>query len=101
MSNNSLPSLPSVPRVRSLHSCACGCGSLTQKVFTPGHDAKLKGIIMRVVRDVMTLDDVKTWADGFGRGAQTVEAVKRAMANKVLMQRWNIVIPKKEVEKSA
>ena len=98
MTNNSnrLPSLPSVPRVHALYNCACGCGSTTQKLFTPGHDAKLKGIIMRVVRGVMSLDDVRTWADGFGRGEQTVKAVKAAMASKELMKRWNIVIPTEE-----
>lgn len=101
MANNSLPALPSVPRVRPLFSCACGCGSLTQRTFTPGHDAKLKGIIVRVVRGVMSLEDVKTWADEFGRGTQTVEAVRKAMANKGLMQRWNIVVPKEEAKKTA
>lgn len=89
---NSLPSLPSVARVRPLFSCTCGCGLLTQRAFTPGHDARLKGLIIRVVRGVMTLEDVRTWAED--RGDQTVAAVKKAMANAALMKRWNIVIPK-------
>jgi hypothetical protein len=97
--NNRLPALPSVSRIRPMFSCSCGCGSLTQRSFTPGHDARLKGIIIRVVRGVMTLDDVREWAEG--RGEQTVAAVTKAMANKGLMARWNITIPKAEVKQTA
>lgn len=98
---NNLPALPSVGRIRPSFSCACGCGSLTQRSFTPGHDARLKGLIIRLVRGVMTLDDVRTWADEIGRGEQTVAAIKKAMANAALMKRWNIEIPKEESKKSA
>lgn len=31
-------------------SCKCGCGTQTKSRFAPGHDAKLKGILQKVVR---------------------------------------------------
>ncbi|WP_437721796.1 hypothetical protein WMF30_41420 [Sorangium sp. So ce134] len=30
--------------------CACGCGAKVNSRFRPGHDARLKAIVMRVVR---------------------------------------------------
>ena len=97
INNRSLPSLPSVARIRPVFSCSCGCGSLTQRSFAPGHDARLKGLIIRVVRGVMSLEDVRTWAEG--RGEQTVTAVTKAMANAALMKHWNIAIVKEEAKK--
>lgn len=98
---NNLPALPSVSRVRPLFTCSCGCGGTTQRAFVPGHDARLKGIIIRIVRGVMTFDDVKTWANEIGRGEQTVAAVKKAMANAALMKRWNITIEAPKADKTA
>ena len=92
---NSLPALPSVSRLRPQVRCACGCGFLTQRTFTPGHDARLKGLIIRVVRGLMTLDQVAE----FG-GPDTRKAVAKAMTDKALMRRWNIEIaePSKEAK---
>jgi len=89
---NALPSLPSVSRVRASNKCGCGCGRLTGRTFAPGHDARLKGLILRVLAAVMTLDDVAAWG-----GEDTRKAVEGAIANPVLLKRWNIEVPAVEV----
>lgn len=48
MSNNRMPSLPSLPKIKTSVRCACGCTGLTQSRFVPGHDAKLLGRVRRV-----------------------------------------------------
>lgn len=66
-------------------TCRCGCGGNTQATFVPGHDARLKGLVIRVTRGVMTLEDVGTW------GGESVEiAVAKAMDDKAMMTRWNL-----------
>ena len=95
--NTSMPVLPTLPtsRTRDLASCACGCGQMTQRTFTPGHDSRLKGLMIRVVRGVMTIEDVEAWG-----GKETAAAVTRGLKDKALMKRWNIAEETK-VEKSA
>lgn len=46
--NNSLPKLPSLPKIRTRVACACGCGTLCGNRFAPGHDAKLVGYVKRI-----------------------------------------------------
>lgn len=37
------------PKEKTLSTCWCGCGTNTQSRFAPGHDAKVKGRIARVI----------------------------------------------------
>ena len=84
-----LATLPSMPtsRTRPTSKCACGCGELTQRTFTPGHDSRLKGLMIRVVRNVMTLEDVADWG-----GEDARKAVEKGLKDKALMKRWNITV---------
>jgi hypothetical protein len=63
---STLPALPRLPRAtKSAKSCACGCGGSTRGGrFVPGHDARLHGIIKRVERGVMSLEDVRDLCGG-------------------------------------
>ena len=88
---NRLPALTSLSSVRPLVPCRCGCGGSTQRTFVPGHDSRLKGLIVRVIRDVMTLDQVAEWG-----GPGTRKAVEAAMKDRALMKRWNIEAPAAE-----
>ena len=88
-----LPALPSSARVRPSRSCVCGCGGVTQRSFVPGHDARLKGLIIRVLAGVMSLDDVAAWGDSIGRGPEVRAAVEKGMADAALLKRWNIEVP--------
>jgi hypothetical protein len=92
MNTNKLPTLPSLTtsRTHATSECACGCGGFTQRMFTPGHDSRLKGLIIRLTRGVMTIEAIEEWADEFGRGAQTVDAVTKGMSNAQLMKNWNL-----------
>ena len=92
-----LPVLPSLTtRIHAWVDCRCGCGQQTQRTFAPGHDARLKGLIVRVVRGVMTLQEIEEWG-----GERTRKAVEEGIADKALLRRWNIEIPTVEVENVA
>lgn len=74
--------LPPMPRAagrkreRPDKPCECGCGGTTKSRFCPGHDSYLRGLALRVYREVMTLDDVRKLAGGEIGKAQA-EAVER------------------------
>jgi len=34
------------PKAKALASCLCGCGALSARTFAPGHDMRLKGVIV-------------------------------------------------------
>lgn len=97
MSQNRLPALPSVSSARPLVKCACGCGRLTSRTFAPGHDSRLKGGCVRVARGLLSLAQI---AEIMGR--PFADAVRKAMADKALMRRWNVELPKgKDVKPEA
>lgn len=83
-----LPSLPSSSRVRPQVKCACGCGQLTSRTWFPGHDARQKGILLRVVSGVMTLAEVKSLL-----GSACHAAVVRDLGDSALLRRWSIEVP--------
>lgn len=62
--------LPAMPRARGakkdrpLKPCECGCGGTTKSRFCPGHDSYLRGLCLRVHRQIMTLDDVAKLVGG-------------------------------------
>lgn len=40
------------------HDCLCGCGGETLSLFSPGHDARVKGIILKVERGDLDRDAI-------------------------------------------
>jgi len=52
---------------RSSHNCLCGCGGETLSLFAPGHDARVKGIILKVERGQMKTDEVPETVQPFVR----------------------------------
>lgn len=92
-----LASLPSVSSARPQSPCACGCGRLTGRTFAPGHDARLKGGCVRVARGLMTLKQIADaigQVEGPARGKAFADAVRKALADRQLMKRWNVEVPK-------
>jgi len=55
--------------------CACGCDQMTKSRFTPGHDSRLKALVLRVERKVMTLAEIEKF--GGKKQRQAVEAEMR------------------------
>jgi len=58
-----LPPLPKMPSVRNrkpkaTQPCACGCGTMTQRTWAPGHDARANGWAIRIERDICKMADV-------------------------------------------
>lgn len=85
---NNLPRLPQMTTstTRSWGKCACGCGGGTQSTFVPGHDARQKGLILRLVRGVMTMDDIEAWG-----GKEVALATAFALLDEKRMTRWNLL----------
>lgn len=54
------PALPISARRKAPRtgSCYCGCGAMTKSLFAPGHDAKLKGTLRRVLAREATMEAV-------------------------------------------
>ena len=90
-----LPAIPSSARIKNYSKCGCGCGNLTQRTYFPGHDSRLKALMIRVARNVMTLEEVQEWG-----GTSTREAVEEALSNKALMSRWNVEDQRPEVDEA-
>lgn len=57
-----LPKLPKLPtaarKPKPQVECACGCGSMTKGTWFPGHDATHNGLVLRIVRGVMSEEQV-------------------------------------------
>ena len=46
------PKTPKTPKAeKPLNECSCGCGAMVKGRFAQGHDAKLKGQLLKVVYD--------------------------------------------------
>lgn len=45
------PDEPKAPKVKVMNDCLCGCGGKTARRFMPGHDARLKGELLRQATD--------------------------------------------------
>lgn len=43
---------------KSTHDCICGCGRETGGLYAPGHDARVKGILLQVERGKLKKEDV-------------------------------------------
>lgn len=63
------------------------CTATTKRTFAPGHDARLKGILIRhaLVGDLVRLEsgevvDVMFFASRFGFGGMVVDGIQKAMA---------------------
>jgi len=44
---------PKAKVARSSHDCLCGCGSETLSLYAPGHDARVKGLILKCERGII------------------------------------------------
>jgi hypothetical protein len=44
--------------LKRTHDCLCGCGQETLSLFAPGHDARVKGILLKVERGELTRDSI-------------------------------------------
>lgn len=83
-----LPILPSMPKGRGAtawNKCACGCGGGTQSTFVPGHDARLRGLMIRSLRGIMSLEEIAEWG-----GQETRKAVEAGLRSPQLIKRWNL-----------
>jgi len=80
-----LPSLAKarVRKPRPTRPCACGCGGETKSRFCPGHDSYLRGLVIRVQREVMSLDEVEERGGKGQRAAVEAELKQLAKATKV------------------
>ena len=98
----SVKTLPPLPKKAGLRrakpevDCECGCGGKTKSRFMPGHDSYLRGLVIRVDRDVMTLADVEKLG---GKGQRT--AVEKHLALYRKAQKTGIGAAPKASEKKA
>jgi len=58
---------PAPKKPASTHDCLCGCGRETLSLYAPGHDARVKGIILKVERGQMKPEDVPETVQPFVR----------------------------------
>ena len=49
---------PKVKKLKKTHDCLCGCGTETLSLYAPGHDARVKGILLKVERGDLGKDAV-------------------------------------------
>jgi len=85
-----LPTLPSLNKLssKSLAPCICGCGGQTQSEFVAGHDGRTKGLILRLTRKRMTMDQIEEMHGTIGRAI--VRGLERMMSEGDRMERWGI-----------
>lgn len=55
---NAMPMMPRITKAKPVHACACGCGQPTKGTWHPGHDGRANGWAIRVMREIMTIDEV-------------------------------------------
>lgn len=53
-----MPTMPKMRKAKPTRPCVCGCGQPTKGMWFPGHDGRAKGWALRVMRNVITIDDV-------------------------------------------
>jgi len=51
------PKAPKAPKVPK-NQCLCGCGTLVHNNFAPGHDAKVKAILLKVSRGLLPFEAI-------------------------------------------
>jgi len=85
-----LPTLPSLTKMssRSLAPCICGCGGQTQSEFVAGHDGRTKGLILRLTRGRMTMEQIQEIHGAIGKAI--VRGLERMMSEEDRMERWGI-----------
>lgn len=87
MTTNKLPQLPSLPSTRrpgAQRKCACGCERLTQRTFAPGHDARLKGGVIRHIAGMPIAEIAEIMGQAFA------DAVTATLANPARLRAWSI-----------
>lgn len=53
-----MPTMPRMSKSKPVHACACGCGMETKGTWHPGHDGRATGWAIRVMRGILTIDEV-------------------------------------------
>lgn len=81
----SLPPLPSAARNRAFQGCECGCGGQTLRSFVPGHDSRLKGLVLRKLKGVMDDDAIEAFA-----GPDGLAAVNATLTNAARIKAWKL-----------
>lgn len=82
-----LPKLPSMGKAarkpKASVPCACGCGELTKSTWYPGHDAFFKGLVLRLSRGVMTVEQVRELAGNETAMRATMAAAVGTSGNEI------------------
>lgn len=66
-------------KTSNINRCACGCKNPTARTFAPGHDAKLKGAVLKIVRGEAALRTVPKSALEFAIGWPALGSNRRAL----------------------
>lgn len=82
------------PRAKN-NDCLCGCGAKVAKVFAAGHDAKLKGSVIKLLNNGKSINDAlktltadqrtyakKNWANNLDKAKKLVDERKVAKATR-------------------
>lgn len=82
---------------KTLHNCACGCGTETKGTFAPGHDNRLYGQVIRGERPPSDLDPhvgLKCkWARRTAKAEEQAETTSNGDSyTKVKVGRWTYPI---------
>ncbi len=91
--NIRLPKLPSLPKIKTINKCECGCNGLTGNRFVPGHDAKLLGYVRRINAGVWAKDG--SIADQFRAMAEWHEGSAKATAAHMGID-WDVLMAVEE-----
>lgn len=95
------------PKRKTPQQCLCGCGSLTGGGrFRPGHDAKLKGALIKQIRDDNAKASERTMARakleelGWGKFAEAADHKPKAAKSEVASKAAGTSAAKKELKAS-
>lgn len=67
----------------TFNRCACGCKSPTARTFAPGHDAKLKSLVLQVVRDEIPVTKIPKEAREFALSWSALGSNRRALKKRM------------------
>ena len=59
MATFTMPALPKMTgKSGAPHACICGCGRMTKSTWYPGDDGRAHGWATRIIKGIITMDDV-------------------------------------------
>lgn len=80
--------LPSLPKIKQVNRCECGCNGLTGNRFVPGHDSRLNGMIKRVIARVWDAREGASQADQFEALAAAMSPGQAIATAKAMGVNW-------------